>query len=286
MNNLSQNAQEFLDQNYSCNKAVSWKLEKLRFHNKWVKLKVQDFDDTLYSRLKSLEVLWLKNNRWDDWNVWILAKYSGILDSAWESIFWWKGLDIRDSISLNTEKEEFTTHISKEYSVNLLELFVTEVREAVAKMNEWDVNNNYQKFVKDFYWDKSDWENILWLVKNIQELIYSQEDGTNLILTAWNEILQKEKIDAVKIDCGKNSNIDLKIVEKSSQKIKELIDYILEIWYIPEQIDIYEDRPEYFIEYGKVLAELFWTKINVHKVMINNENNADILESRHFNYIY
>lgn len=94
------------------------------------------------------------------------------------------------------------------------------------------------------------------------------------ILTAWDPIFQKVKLEKTFPEKIPNYTV----VSKSSQKPWELIKNIIKLWYIPKEIHIYEDRPEYFEEAFDILEKILKTKIFIHKVKIDEESkNAEII---------
>lgn len=141
----------------------------------------------------------------------------------------------------------------------------------VRKWKRWNEWNKYikeviwiEKFVNDFYKNKTFPKNI---IKNFDE--------NTLILTAWFEDLQNEKIKAVWLE-----NFNLKVVYESSEKPFEMVKYIIEkLKFIPKEIHIFEDRPEHFLETKKEIEDFLDTKIKIFFVeMESNEKDAKIKE--------
>jgi hypothetical protein len=95
----------------------------------------------------------------------------------------------------------------------------------------------------------------------------------DLILTAWYEDIQREKIKACNLH-----HINYKIVSSPEEKIIESIKYIVnELKFIPSKIIIYEDRPKYFIDYKTFLEDFFWIDIEIMLVeMIDNHSEPKI----------
>lgn len=127
--------------------------------------------------------------------------------------------------------------------------------------NRWDsaffIIDKYiwwlDKFISTFYlWDFIACPKFVKIIK-----LY-----TSLILTAWREDLQRAKIEASWL-----SSIPSIVVSDSRTKPSMLIRYIIfKLWYIPREIHIFEDKPEYFKNLAGLLARLFQTKICIHKV--------------------
>lgn len=224
----------FWNENYD---ALKDKFRELRELDKWKPLAMFDFDDTLYSRLATLELEGLSNNRWDDWNAWLLAHY------------WW---------IINPEDNEKVTE---------------ETKKAVDKMSKEEIDNAIQAFADEFYSAEPDWKKKKWLVLNFIELLWDRESRDILILTAWVKEIQETKLKNTGVD-----DIETRVVKKSSQKIREVILYVLEKGKIPESIIMHEDRPEYFHKYAQALSNLLWTEIQTNTVNIDPETNiADIV---------
>lgn len=220
---------------------------------KWKELRVIDFDDTLWKRQTALDELWkwAKLNRQEKWNIWLIAKYCWLFEKWWE--FAWK------------EKQIVTEEI-----INY-----------VNNLSNKRVKKALKKFAREFYLNQKDWlvENtweIIWKV--IWKVIWNTKDSVNLILTAWIPYLQEKKL---KYSWLKDK-YNYEIVNKNSDKIKRLIIYVIKLWYVPNEIIVYEDKPEKFYESWKFLAELFKTKVTVKKQKINENNISETIEQREY----
>lgn len=136
------------------------------------------------------------------------------------------------------------------------------------RWEEWNIfikeNIWYENFVKIFYENRIFPKNI---IKN-----FTQND---LILTAWDKELQNLKIKATWLE-----NINLKVVKSASEKPFEMVKYIIEkLKFIPEEIHIYEDRPEFFLETKQEIENFLNTKIKIFLVEMNwNEIEPKIKE--------
>lgn len=125
--------------------------------------------------------------------------------------------------------------------------------------------------------------NIIWLENFINEHYIWKEFPKNiicqfkiwkdLILTAWFKELQLAKIKATKLDIYNHI-----IVEKAPEKIYETIRYVIEdLWFIPNKIQVYEDRPEYFVENKNLIEDFLWTTLEIMFVeMIDNQNEPNL----------
>jgi hypothetical protein len=97
---------------------------------------------------------------------------------------------------------------------------------------------------------------------------------TDIILTAGVFENQYEKITA----CGLNKFKTI-VVDSGKDKIIATIRYIIfDLGFVPNSITIYEDRPEYFIEYRDLLEDILETKIIIKKVVMNGNNNYEKIE--------
>jgi hypothetical protein len=95
----------------------------------------------------------------------------------------------------------------------------------------------------------------------------------DLILTAWLEEFQIKKIKATKLE-----HINMIIVESAEEKPLKLIEYIENtLWFIPNKIVVYEDRPNFFIKQKDFIENTLWTKLEIMFVeMKDNETEPKI----------
>jgi len=107
------------------------------------------------------------------------------------------------------------------------------------------------------------------------DIISMLDKDTDIILTAWMKELQYMKIQTIGLQ-----DYNLKIVDAWPDKILETIRYVLfELWYIPSEIIVYEDRPQYFIEYRELIEWVLWTKLTIMYVeMDGNDGYKKIAE--------
>lgn len=121
-------------------------------------------------------------------------------------------------------------------------------------INEISISPYIQKWVK---WKK--------YPKNIISLLNKE---TDLILTAWFLEIQKMKVTELWIQ-----DYNMIVVDTAKDKIISTIQYIIfDLWYIPSSITIYEDRPEFFMEYKSLLEDILSTKIIINKVVMQGNN--------------
>jgi hypothetical protein len=62
---------------------------------------------------------------------------------------------------------------------------------------------------------------------------------------------QVKKIQALNLN-----NINTVVVDSAEDKIIALIEYIIFIGFIPNKITIYEDKPEFYIEYKNFIEKI------------------------------
>lgn len=108
-----------------------------------------------------------------------------------------------------------------------------------------------------------------------ESIIKLLDPSKDLILTAWVYELQTAKTRACKINHFKM------IVTKDGQdKIIAGIRYILfDLKYLPKTITLYEDRPEFFLEYRDLIENVLETKLIIKKVVMHgNSWEMDITE--------
>lgn len=97
---------------------------------------------------------------------------------------------------------------------------------------------------------------------------------TDLILTAGLRELQYMKTEAVWL-----LDFPTTVVDAWKDKVLEVLRYIVfEFGVIPSEVIIYEDRPEYFIEYRELLEWLLWTKITIMKVEMDGNRGYKMIE--------
>lgn len=254
---------------------VLQKIKKLKTLPQWESLTIFDFDDTIYSRVITLEKVWLIYNRWEFGNKWILAKYGWILNEEWNNIFSSENIEYRDKVSLDVNHPTFEENAKILWKEKLIK-FINNILNRIGKLSNKKIRKINRRFVLWHYSKIKEDNTRIWLINNIQDTVQGVKNS--VIITVGNKYLQQEKLKAVWMD-----NMSYKIVKSWKDKIKSLIEIILELWYIPKEITVYEDRPEFFFQYWELLSKLFWTRIVVNKVKIDNDSNIlDILEERNF----
>ena len=95
-----------------------------------------------------------------------------------------------------------------------------------------------------------------------QDIVSLLNPSQDLILSAWFEALQQEKLRALNLD-----HIPLQVVKRWEDKVLAAIQYILfTLKYIPSQLVIYEDKPHYFIEYRQLIEWILGCELTIRYV--------------------
>ncbi len=108
-----------------------------------------------------------------------------------------------------------------------------------------------------------------------QDIIKKLSPESSLILTAGIPEYQHKKRRSMNIE-----HIPMKVVWEWKDKVLETIRYVLfELKYIPAEIIVYEDRPQFFVEYKELIEWALWTKLTIMYVeMDGNEGYKKIEE--------
>ncbi|MCH8518161.1 hypothetical protein LAT59_00140 [Candidatus Gracilibacteria bacterium] len=97
---------------------------------------------------------------------------------------------------------------------------------------------------------------------------------TDVILTAGLRELQYMKTEAVGL-----LDFPTTVVDEGKDKVLEVLRYIVfEFGVIPREVIIYEDRPEYFIQYRELLESLLGIKITIMKVEMDGNRGYKRIE--------
>ncbi|MCP4523492.1 MAG: hypothetical protein GY828_04700 [Candidatus Gracilibacteria bacterium] len=101
-----------------------------------------------------------------------------------------------------------------------------------------------------------------------KNIISKVNKNNSLILTAGIREYQEEKIEKMGIH-----NFNMLVTNNAEEKIIALIRYVIfDLKYIPKTITVYEDRPEFFLEYRDLLEDILGTKIVINKVIMSCNN--------------
>lgn len=124
------------------------------------------------------------------------------------------------------------------------------------------------------------------VVRRIAQILEMQSSRhAARILTAWESGWQTSKTKQSWVYDRSNGIIT---VGEWHEKIKELLDIIIELGYIPSKIIIYEDRPEHFIRAAQALWKFLWgVEIVVNHVILSQKEviKRQIEEIRQWIYI-
>lgn len=135
------------------------------------------------------------------------------------------------------------------------------------KNHRWDKGPEYifekygmEGFISEFYTWKS-------IPDEIASLLNSEHD---VIITAWKSPdFQLAKVRSIK----QLEGIQCIVTPDGLSKVPELIRYILfKLQYIPKEIIIYEDRPEYFDAHRKLIESILWTKVTIMYVQMDGNH--------------
>lgn len=142
-------------------------------------------------------------------------------------------------------------------------------REAIeSDVRKWRRWNEWNQYIVDTIWIKN-FIDMFYVDKDFPNTITSKlRENHDLILTAWYEDIQVEKIKSCKLN-----HINYRIVSNPEEKILETIKYIVEhLKFIPNKITVYEDRPKYFIDYKNFLEDFFEIDIDIMLVEMEWNN--------------
>ena len=158
-----------------------------------------------------------------------------------------------------------------------IDLIISDFDDTIFSTNEviernltnWLRWNEWNQYIKEVIWIK-EFIDTIYIWKDFPKHISTKlRENHDLILTAWYEEIQSEKIKACKLN-----HINYKVVFNSEDKIIETIKYIINnLWFIPNKITVYEDRPKYFIEYKNLLEDFFNIEVEIMYVEFKNNLN-------------
>ena len=102
------------------------------------------------------------------------------------------------------------------------------------------------------------------------EILSQMNPQHDIIITAWwYKDFQKAKVRAIR----QLDEFQTVYTHNWEEKIPELIRYVLfELRYIPTEIRVYEDRPEYFLEYRELIQDTLWTQLKIFYVEMDRND--------------
>ena len=144
-------------------------------------------------------------------------------------------------------------------------------KEQYLRENRGDL---WPKAISENWWINK-YINIYYKNKNFPKNILEKFDiKYDLILTAWVYEFQIAKLIACNL-----WNYNFVITKNWEDKILELIRYIIyKLKFIPSKITVYEDRPQYFIEYRDLIENVLWTKLEIMYVEMDWNNGYKKIE--------
>jgi len=138
--------------------------------------------------------------------------------------------------------------------------------------NRWE---KWPKYLFEEYWMNDFLDN---QYKNIQlptEILSQLMPGQDIILTTGIHDWQMWKVRS----CKQLNNIQVITTPSPAWKINALISHVLyELKYIPTEIIVYEDRPQYFVEYRDLIQDVLWTKLTIMKVEMDGNDGYKSIE--------
>ena len=60
------------------------------------------------------------------------------------------------------------------------------------------------------------------------------------------------------------------VVPDAEAKIRALIEWVVSLGYIPKTVTVYEDRPQFFIQYQWLIEQILGCALNIVHVQMNN----------------
>jgi len=131
-------------------------------------------------------------------------------------------------------------------------------KEKLLRENRWDAWTKIMKEVLGFdYMLKKYYKN----KKFPKKILNKIRNNDWIVLTAWDKKYQLLKQKVCKLE-----DIEFIVVDKAEQKPERLIEYFKKNNIKTDLIEIYEDRPNYFIENKSYLEKKLNTKIDIYYV--------------------
>lgn len=132
--------------------------------------------------------------------------------------------------------------------------------------------NKWNEMIKSTIWIENMINQYYKDKKFPQTIVEKMNPAYDVILTAGFEDIQQVKIQATKLEY-----FPLVVVEKWEDKPQNLIEYIISLGYIPEKVEIYEDRPQNFEASKEEFEAITGAKMDIFFVeMENNETEPKI----------
>lgn len=191
-----------------------------------------------------------------------------------ENIIWWEAVVSfwKETAQELPRKDTLFQIADFDYTLFSRDKQLSEIPELLQ--NRGDLGPQYlfesygmSKFLEEYYKDHS----------LPTEILSKLDSSRDIIITAGgSKDFQIAKIRS----CPELDNFTAIVTKDWEEKVPELMRYVLfELKYIPSKIIVYEDRPQYFIEYRELIESVLWTKLTIMKVEIDgNEGYKNISE--------
>jgi hypothetical protein len=128
--------------------------------------------------------------------------------------------------------------------------------EEMLRLNRWDAGTT---IITNTLWIEKYMHKYYKGVNYPKDIISLLNKESDVILTAGMKELQYMKIQATGLQ-----DYNLRIVNNWEEKILETIRYfLLELKYIPSEIIVYEDRPQFFVKYRELIEWVLGTKLTI-----------------------
>lgn len=110
--------------------------------------------------------------------------------------------------------------------------------------------------------------------KMVDVILKNSINNESIILTAWVKEFQEAKLTNIWLD---KLNDGLLVVDKSSEKPKKLFEYIIhDLGYIPNYVNIFDDRVTYFKILWPIISKILWSKLIVNEVILSTSDTTKI----------
>ena len=147
----------------------------------------------------------------------------------------------------------------------------------ISKSQIWSQSPRLRS--KTTHWVYEELQNLFSATVLPRVLLDKIDTRFDYILTAWNIWVQTQKIRNLSHKNVPLWEIRRIIVPNSADKIKRFIDEaVYDTWVIADQLIIYEDTTEYFVEYQDLIEFMLWTRLRILKVIMNDDNSYKSIE--------
>ena len=195
------------------------------------------------------------------------------MEELFKEILWWEKVkELWSELAKELEKREVTFRVA-DFDYTLFSRdeqfkWIPELLENRA--DKWPLylyeKYGMNSFIKEYYKDK----------KLPTEILSKLDSTQDIIMTAWGS----KDFQIAKIRSCKQLDAFRAIVTQNGQdKVPELIRYVIfELRYIPSKIIIYEDRPQYFIQYRELIEWVLGCELTIMKVVMDGNDGYKKIE--------